>query len=66
MSRKPIALEAKALDLIGRGLVTQAEAAALIGISRQRVHLLCLVAQIDAPAARQRHIKKLWGRASGH
>jgi hypothetical protein len=47
-----------ALSLIERGIVTQAEAAHLLGESRQAVRYMAR--DIDAPAARANYLSALW------
>ena len=47
-----------ALDLMRRGCVTQAEAAQLLGESRQAVRYLAR--DINAKAARAKHLDDLW------
>jgi hypothetical protein len=47
-----------ALDLLARGLVTQIEAASLIGESRQA--FAYMARDIDAKTARAKHLDELW------
>jgi hypothetical protein len=47
-----------ALSLIDRGLITQAEAAHLLGESRRNV--VYLARDVDAKAARQKYLSDLW------
>jgi predicted transcriptional regulator len=49
-----------ALDLIERGFITQAEAAQLLGESRQAVRYMAR--DIDAKAARAKYLDNLWGK----
>jgi hypothetical protein len=55
--------QAMALDLLRKGLVTQSEAAALIGASKQLVRYWCLRSGIDTAAAREAYLRKTWQRA---
>jgi predicted HTH domain antitoxin len=54
----------KALKLLRRGMITQAEAAELTGMSRQLVHHWVKRDGIDIEKARRAYLKRLWsGRA---
>lgn len=46
--------------LLQAGLCTQAEAAALAGVTRQHVQYWSAAASIDVPATRQAMLAKLW------
>jgi predicted HTH domain antitoxin len=47
-----------AIDLVARGLLTQAEAAKLIGESRQA--FAYMARDIDVKAARENYVSELW------
>ena len=55
-----------ALALLRKGIVTQSEAAALIGASKQLVRHWCLRRGIDTAAAREAYLRKTWQRALRH
>jgi hypothetical protein len=55
--------QAVALALLREGLVTQSEAAALTGASKQLVRHWCLRRGIDTGAAREACLRKTWQRA---
>ena len=47
------------MALLAEGYLTQAEAAGLMGVSRQRVHQWVTAADIHPLAARERHLRRL-------
>ena len=49
----------RVLELLTEGLLTQAEAAVLLGISSQRVHQWVRIAKVYPARARTRHLRKL-------
>jgi hypothetical protein len=55
--------QAAALVLLRKGVVTQSEAAALAGASKQLVRHWCLRRGIDTAAAREAYLRKMWQRA---
>jgi hypothetical protein len=55
--------QAAALALLCKGLVTQSEAAALAGASKQLVRHWCLRRGIDTAAARAVYLGKTWQSA---
>jgi hypothetical protein len=55
--------QAVALDLLRKGVITQSEAAALAGATRQLVRHWCLRRGIDTGAAREAYLRKTWQRA---
>jgi hypothetical protein len=52
--------QAVALELLRKGWVTQSEAAALTGASKQLVRHWCLRRKIDVAAAREAHLRRIW------
>jgi hypothetical protein len=63
MTTKATTKREAALFLLRQGLVTQSEAAALAGASRQLVWHWVNVAELDAVEARQRYLTRLWSKA---
>jgi DNA-binding transcriptional regulator YiaG len=59
-STRALAIKARVLDLLQKGLVSQSEAAKLADTSRQRVRGWCQQAEIDPTTARERYLKSLW------
>lgn len=55
----PVA-QARALNLLARGLISMAEAARLCGVSRPTVHRWCVAAGIDAPKVRAARAAAEW------
>jgi hypothetical protein len=55
--------QAVALSLLRKGVVTQSEAAALTGASKQLVRHWCLRRGIDCAAAREAYLRKTWRKA---
>jgi hypothetical protein len=55
--------QAVALDLLRKGVITQSEAAALTGASKQLVRHWCLRRGIDCATAREAYLRKTWHRA---
>lgn len=51
----------RALELLQKGIITQAEAAEYLGITRQGVRDMCMRAEIDAVMARHRYLRQLFG-----
>lgn len=60
MTPQPTTARDRAITLLRRGLVTQAEAARLAGVTRQHVEYWCRVAAIDPLEARALLIAALW------
>ena len=52
--------QAAALALLRKGLVTQSEAAKLVGASKQLVRHWCLRRGIDTAAARETYLRRVW------
>ena len=55
----------RALELLKAGLITHAEAALFIDMSRQAVRNWCVRKGVDAPLARHRYIKQLFAEKKG-
>jgi predicted HTH domain antitoxin len=50
----------KAMKLLGKGWITQSEAAELAGVSRQLVRHWCMRDGVDAAAARAMFLRRVW------
>jgi hypothetical protein len=53
---------ARALELLREGMITHAEAAEILHITRQGVRAMCVTAGIDAVVARHRYLRRLFDR----
>lgn len=53
---------ARALELLGKGMATLSECAALARVSRQCARYWALKAGVDAAGARARYLRGLWRR----
>jgi uncharacterized protein YerC len=51
----------RALELLSKGMITQAEAAEYLGMTRQGARDMCMRAEIDAVMARHRYLRMLFG-----
>jgi hypothetical protein len=64
MKHKPIDERTRILMLLDEGIILQAEAAQLAGVSRQRIHQWVASAKLDPARARERYLKELWRDAN--
>lgn len=60
MTIKRSSIQTRALELMRKGLITHAEAAAQLDVSRQAMRMMCVRARVDAVLARYRHLQKLF------
>lgn len=56
---------ARALELLRAGMITAAEAAGFLEITRQGVRAMCISAGIDPVMARHRYLRGLFDRPHG-
>lgn len=63
MAIKRSSIQIRALELMRKGLITHAEAAAQIDTSRQAIRQMCVRAGIDAIMTRHRHLQRLFHKA---
>ena len=62
MTTRKSSMQIRALELMRKGLITHAEAAAQIDTSRQAIRQMAARAGIDAIMTRYRHLQKLFAR----
>ena len=62
MTIKRSSIQIRALELMRKGLITHAEAAAMIDTSRQAIRQMATRAGIDAIMTRYRHVQRLFAR----
>ena len=62
MTTRKSSMQIRALELMRKGLITHAEAAAMIDTSRQAIRQMATRAGIDAIMTRYRHVQRLFAR----